>query len=589
MRKGKALSILYSSIIPLCFSATVDANMKPITIHTQKKLIELADNYQKDWFDRFPELGMYFGRTDVAQNRFMDHSLSALSAWQKKEDDFLAALKALDEEALKNLPEYNTYQLLKETLENNKRARICKDELWNVNPLWGWHNIIAAIAEKQPVGTPEYRSLALQRWRTFDTVVNDEMHNLKIGLTEGYTAPKPAVQRVLKQLKIIINTPVENSPYLEFAKRDGDPTFKKQMLQIIETVINPSLKRYAYFLEEEYLPIAREEVGLAALPYGAECYAAKIQKETTLNLPAETIHEYGLSHMHLLKKEVATIGQREFGIQEMKEVFYQAKTSPQYLFHSEQDILDYNQAALARAKAKVDAWFKQIPKADGTIKPYPLHRAQTGAAGEYHPPSDDGKRPGIFYINTFEPQKRSRIDQEATLFHELIPGHHFQFALSFEDKSHHGLDKYLWNAGFGEGWALYTERLTDEMGLYSDDISRLGMLSNEALRTARLVVDPGLHVMGWSRQQAVDYLKQHTALDENIIESEVDRYIMTPGQATSYMLGKREIENLRQLAKVSLGERFDIREYHYQVLKNGAVTLPMLRAQIEAWLAAPIT
>ncbi|MBN9286846.1 MAG: hypothetical protein BGO43_05170 [Gammaproteobacteria bacterium 39-13] len=563
--------------------------MKPINIHTQKKLIELADKYQKEWFDFFPELGMYFGRTDIAQNRFMDHSLSALSAWQKKEDDFLAALKALDEEALKNLPEYNTYQLLKETLENNKRARVCKDELWNVNPLWGWHNIIAAIVEKQPVGTPEYRRLALQRWRTFDTVVNDEMHNLKIGITEGYTAPKPAVQRVLKQLKIIINTPVENSPYLEFAKRDGDPAFKKQMLQVIETVINPSLKRYAYFLEEEYLPIAREEVGLAALPYGAECYAAKIQKETTLNLPAETIHEYGLSHMHLLKKEVATIGQREFGIQEMKEVFYQAKTSPQYLFHSEQDILNYNQAALARAKAKVDAWFKQIPKADGTIKPYPLHRAQTGAAGEYHPPSDDGQRPGIFYINTFEPQKRSRIDQEATLFHELIPGHHFQFALSFEDKSHHGLDKYLWNAGFGEGWALYTERLTDEMGLYSDDISRLGMLSNEALRTARLVVDPGLHVMGWSRQQAVDYLKQHTALDENIIESEVDRYIMTPGQATSYMLGKREIENLRQLAKVSLGERFDIREYHYQVLKNGAVTLPMLRAQIEAWLAAPIT
>lgn len=589
MSKRKKSSLFYSIIIPLCFSVTVDANMKLTPVHTKKKLIEIADNYQKAWFEHFPELGMYFGRTDVAQDRFMDHSLAALSVWQKKEDDFLTALKSLDQEALKNLPEHNTYQLLKETLENNKKARICRDELWNVNPLWGWHNIIAAVAEKQPVGTSEYRSMALKRWRSFDTVVNDEMHNLKMGIAEGYLAPKPAVQRVLKQLKILINTPIESSPYFEFAKRDGDPTFKTQVAQIIEKTINPSLKHYAHYLETEYLPLAREEVGVAALPHGAQCYAAKIQKETTLNLSAKVIHEYGLSHMQRLQQEVAAIGQREFGIQEMKDVFHQAKTSPQYLFHSEQDILNYNQAALERAKKKVDAWFKQIPKAEGTLKPYPLYRAQTGAAGEYHPPSDDGKRPGIFYINTFEPQKRSRIDHEATLFHELIPGHHFQISLSFEDKSHHSLDKYLWNAGFGEGWALYTERLTDEMGLYYDDISRLGMLSNEALRTARLVVDPGIHVMGWNRQQAVDYLKLHTALDENIIESEVDRYIMMPGQATSYMLGKREIETLRQLAKESLGEHFDIREYHYQVLKNGAVTLPMLRAQIQDWLKTTST
>lgn len=246
--------------------------------------------------------------------------------------------------------------------------------------------------------------------------------------------------------------------------------------------------------------------------------------------------------------------------------------------------MDYNVAALERAKAKVSNWFDLRPKAEGILRPYPAHRAKTGASGEYHPPNEEGTEPGVFYINTYEPEKRSRIDQEATLFHELIPGHHFQIALLYENKTIPTLNRYLFNAGFGEGWALYVERLADEMQLYQDDISRLGMLSNETPRAARLVVDTGIHAFHWSREKAVAYLKQHTALSENIIEGEVDRYIMMPGQATAYMLGKYEIESLRQLAKEQLGGRFDIRQFHNQVLKNGVVSLPLLRTQIESWL-----
>ncbi len=551
---------------------------------TQKNLIQIATQYEKAYFKQFPELGAYWGRTDVALDRFTDHSIKALTVWQKTEDDMLLELKKLNVNQLKGSSEYHTYQLLKQTLESNIAVRVCKDELWNVNPLWGWHNILAMVAEKQPVGTPENRSLALKRWQTFSKVVDDEIHNLNLGLKEGYTAPKPVVERVLNQLTIILNAPIDDSPFFEFAKRDGDPAFKKQMAQLISNDINPSIKRYAQYLKDVYLPQAREKVGVSALPHGEQCYQAKVLKETTLGISPKEIHEFGLKHMQQLKREVATIGLREFGMQDMAEVYKHAKQKSLNFFHSEQDILNYNLAALERAKVKVPAWFDKIPKADGTLKPYPLHRAQTGAPGEYHPPSDDGSTPGIFYINTYQPEKRSRIDHEATLFHELIPGHHFQIALVLEDKTHHSLDKYLWNSGYGEGWALYTERLADEMGLYQDDISRLGMLSNESLRTARLVVDPGLHVMNWSRQQAVDYLKQHSAMEDNIIEAEVDRYIMAPGQATSYMLGKREIENLRQLSKDKLGDNFDIRQYHNQVLKNGTVTLPMLRTQIESWI-----
>lgn len=546
---------------------------------------ELANDYERRLFDYSPELGLFWGRTEGALDRFTDTSVEGYLCWLKQEDAFLLRLSALSEKDSQNKPEYLTYLLLKETLEAKKASRICREELWDVNPAFGWHNKLAMVAEKQPVGTPEYRRLALARWKTVDKVVDDQINNLKLGVTLGYTAPKPAVKRVLNQVQIILDSPIQQSPYFDFAARDGDDTFKQQVEEIIQTVINPALKKYATYLEEEYLLLARDEIGVAALPPGLACYQSKIKQETTLDLSPSDIHALGLLSMEKIAQEVADIGLKRYGITDMAAVFKLAKQDSMNDFTSEQDILDYNFSALKKAQLKVSAWFDIMPKAEATIKPYPAHRAKTGASGEYHPPNDDGSEPGVFYINTYEPSQKSRIDQEATLFHELIPGHHFQIALGFENKALPSLNRYLFNSGFGEGWAFYVERLADEMGLYQDDISRLGMLSNEALRAARLVVDTGIHAFHWRREQAVDYLRQHTALTDNIIEGEVDRYIMLPGQATAYLLGKSEILRLRELAKKELGSDFDIRQFHNEVLKNGVVSLSILRAQIESWIA----
>lgn len=554
-----------------------------MTNPTKAQLIAIADNYEHAYFDHFPEQGLFWGKTDIPLDRFADHSLTAHKKWQDKEDQFLNQLNQLNEAELTDSPERITYLLLKQHLENNIADRICKNELWSVDPLLGWHNTLTMVAEKQPANTPEYQKMALTRWQTVGKIAEDEINNLRLGLDQGYSAPKPAVERVIKQLHLLINTPVTDSPFFEYAKNDSNEDFKKQFSEIIEKKIYPALTRYVTFLETEYLPQAREQIGLSVLPEGKACYQAKIKKETTLDISPEEIYEYGLQYMDQLMNEIMTIGQKEFGTNDLAEIFYQAKNNPKYLFQSEQEILAYNQAALERAIKKSPEWFDMMPKAEGVLKPYPLHRAKTGAPGEYHPPSLDGTRPGIFYINTYEPEKRSRADQEATLFHELIPGHHFQIALAQENREQHSLNQYLWNCGYGEGWALYVERLADEMNLYSDEVSRLGMLSNEALRAARLVVDPGIHFMNWSRHDAIDYLKKHTALKQEMIESEVDRYIMMPGQATSYMLGKREIEQLRQLSKEQLGEKFSYREFHNQVLKNGTITLPMLKRQILEW------
>lgn len=549
------------------------------------KFFQLTQRYEKSFFDHFPEEGLFWGRKDIPLDKFRNYSLEAVKNWQNQEDNFLISLSKIEPSDL-NASEKLTYKLLKETLENKKAVRVCKEELWDVNPAWGWHNILTLVATKQPIGTPELRDFAIKRWEFTPTLVQQQIANLKEGLALGYSAPKPAVERVITQLKLITNGNIDDSPFLDFAIRDKDPGFTTKVKEIIKTKINPPLQEYITFLEKNYLPYARTSIGVSALPNGLLCYQAKIKQQTTVDRTPKEIHALGLKYIEKLNSEVGTIGTKKYQTSEMAEVFKRAKEESTGDFSTEKDILSYNAAALQKVKSKVHKWFDLMPKTPGVIKPYPAHRAQTGASGEYNPPSEDGSVPGIFYINTYEPNKRSRIDQEATLYHELIPGHHFQVALQMEDRNIPRLNNYLWNSGYGEGWALYVERLADEMGVYDDEISRLGMLSNESLRASRLVVDTGIHAFNWTRQQAVDYLTQHTALSPSIIEGEVDRYIMLPGQATSYMLGKLEIENLRQKAKEKLGNQFDIRQFHNQILKNGVVTLPMLQQQVDAWLAA---
>ena len=563
------------------FALSTDSMEKKAMV---QQFTELAAKYETSLFNYAPELALFWGNTHVALDRFMDNSMIGYQTWWQQEDEFLAALQTISIADLQHSDLNVTYLLLKDYLEAKKASRICRTELWDVNPADGWHNKMAIVANKQPVGTEKHREAALQRWQSFGKYVENEIANLKLGTSLGYTAPKPAVERVLTQIKIVLNNPIKESPYYDFARRDSDSEFQQKVYALVQTVIHPALQTYADYLKHEYLPMARRDIGLSSLPNGDACYLAKIKEETTLATTATDIHEFGLRTMQKLMQEVGEMGMKKYGQQDMARIFQLAHDESLNYFSSEEDILNYNFAALARAQEQIPRWFADSPQTEGTIKPYPEYRAKTGASGQYSPPNDIGTEPGIFYINTFDPKKRARIDLEATLFHELLPGHHFQIALHYENQSLLKLNRYLFNSGFGEGWALYVERLADEMGLYQDDISRLGMLSNEALRSARLVVDTGIHAFHWTREQAMDYLKQHTALDNNIIEGEVDRYIMLPGQATSYMLGKYTIERLRQEAEAQLGEHFDIRQFHHQVLKNGTISLPMLEDQIKTWL-----
>jgi uncharacterized protein (DUF885 family) len=248
-------------------------------------------------------------------------------------------------------------------------------------------------------------------------------------------------------------------------------------------------------------------------------------------------------------------------------------------------MVDLANGAIARAKAAMPRAFGILPKSDVVVEPYPEFQEASAPGGEYINPSDDGTRPGIYRINTYQPEKQSRVGLESTAFHETIPGHHLQIAIAQERPGAHPVTRFLFNSGYVEGWALYSERLADEMGLFSSDLDRMGLLSNEALRAARLVVDPGMHALGWSRQQAIDYMLRHTAESPESAAREIDRYIVLPGQATAYMTGSLEFFRLREKAKAELGARFDLREFHDRVLEDGSLTLPMLREKAERWIA----
>jgi uncharacterized protein (DUF885 family) len=260
------------------------------------------------------------------------------------------------------------------------------------------------------------------------------------------------------------------------------------------------------------------------------------------------------------------------------------RTDRRYLFKSREELIAYSQAALARAKAAAPNWFGLLPTADVVIQPYPAFR-EKDATGEYNSPAEDGSRPGLFYISAYQAQTKSRSGPESTAFHETIPGHHLQAAIALERKQNHPIGRYLYNSGFAEGWALYSERLADEMQLYSSDIDRLGMLSSQAFRAARLVVDTGMHTMGWTRQQAIDYMLAHTTESADSMASEIDRYIVWPGQATSYMLGMIEIRKARDEAQQQMGSRFDLKAFHDRVLEDGAVPLTFLTDKIRRWAA----
>ncbi len=554
----------------------------PATGNAGDRVRAVADDYFAAWTREFPMSAAFSGVPEAANDRLGDNSLAELRAWQQREDGWLAQLEAIDPGALRGTPDEPTYGILRETLAAARQSRVCHGELWPIHQQNGWQLYLPVLAQIQPLGTPELRAQALTRWRAVPKWIDTEITNLREGVRQGYTQPRANVEAVLQQLDDILKLPPAKSPFAAMIATDSTPAFRDSVVALVGTAILPAVRRYRDYVAGEYLPHARTTTDVASLPHGAECYQALVRGFTTIDIAPKALHELGLRQMDEIEGEMRPIAQRSFGTTDLVALADRFRNDPKYLITDRAEVIRTAEQAVARAKAAMPKWFGRLPKQDVIVDPCQPYEEKSGCPNSYLSGTTDGSRPGRWRINAGPPQPRAIL--EATAFHETIPGHHLQGAIAQERAGAHPVTRYFGFSGYWEGWALYAERLAMAMDLYSSDLERLGELGSQALRAARLVVDPGLHVLGWSRQQAIDYMMAHVPDSRQSLESEVDRYIAGPAQATAYMVGRLEIDSLRARAEARLGPRFDIRAFHDHVLENGSVPLAMLRSHVEAWV-----
>jgi uncharacterized protein (DUF885 family) len=394
------------------------------------------------------------------------------------------------------------------------------------------------------------------------------------------------VDQTIVQLDAWLATPVAQDPLLNVSLPKGvdDGAARHDRLAVVvESDVRPAVERYRDVIRDEVRPKARpdERAGLTYLADGAEAYDRAIRLYTTLSLPAEQIHEIGLAQVDSLAGEYRALGPQVTGSSDLDEIFEALRSDPALHHTNAADIVAAAQAALAKAQGAMAGWFGILPQADCAVE-----SATSGAVAYYFSPALDGSRGGTFFMNTSEPTGWGRFQIESTAYHEGIPGHHLQLAIAGELISIPEFRKRAFISAFGEGWGLYAERLADEMGLYTTPLDRMGMLSADSMRACRLVVDTGIHALGWSRRQAIDYMIANSPMRESHVTAEIDRYIVTPAQALSYMLGRLEIQRIRAEAEAALGDSFEIKGFHDTVLGSGSLPLTILDRVVRDWLAA---
>ena len=581
-------SLRNASMLPVfclllaCGTETAPESTPPNSATTARNIEAIADEYLAALFERFPTMATSYSIPGARHDRLFDNSLAALSDWQAREDAWLEALLAIGEPRDIGSRDWVTYGILVETLQSSVATRICRTELWETSTTTGWYNSLPFVFDIQPLDSDDLKQQALDRLVAVDTFVDNEIANLRKGLELGYSSPGLTVAAVPDEARALLD---DNNPFVAMGERAGDEVFAGAVQQVFEQEIAPAVARYADFVQDEYLGEAREDIAISHNPDGAACYPHLVRSFATVSPDADDIHALGLQQIKNIRAEMRDVLDEYYGGEAIESFLRRINTDREFTFDSEDAVLQYSVDALDAAKAAMPRAFGLLPKADVIIKPYPAFAAS--GVGEYHSSSEDGTRPGIFYIAVRDPQNRSRAPQLSTLYHETYPGHHLQGAIALElGDAVHPLARYLWNSGYVEGWALYSERLADELGLYNDPIDLMGLYSDQAARAARLVIDSGIHTKGWTRQQAVDYMMNNTGWAAVDIQNDINRYISWPGQANSYMLGMLEIRRLRNLAEERLGENFDLREFHDRVLENGSVTLPMLDKAINAWIDA---
>jgi uncharacterized protein (DUF885 family) len=483
--------------------------------------------------------------------------------------------------------------LLVQELDDSVRAIDLRLAELASDQMQGIHADLLITAAQLRAPEPEHAAMALKRTRQFGRMLDQATDRYREGLAAGRTPARINVERSINQVDGYLASPLESDPFATLAGPegwDGLEIWHGQLTDIVRDDLRPAFARYRDALRDELLPAARadDRPGLQWLDDGAELYQALIEIHTGLPLTPEELHAIGMAEAtEALPAEYTEVGGREFGTGDLTEIFGRLLDDPGLRYGEAGQIMAHATECLDAARAAMGDWFGILPEAQCVLKPVPEYLAADSPSAYYSPPAPDGSRPGEYFVNLYEPTKRGRAETASIAYHEAIPGHHLQLAIASERTDLPAFRRLSWgHTAFVEGWALYTERLADEMGLYGSDLDRLGMLASDSWRACRLVVDTGLHAMGWTRQQAIDFMNAHAPVSRDEIVVEVDRYIGMPGQALAYKVGQREILRLRDEARGALGSAFDIKAFHDIVLGGATISLRVLRDRVGAWSGA---
>jgi uncharacterized protein (DUF885 family) len=443
----------------------------------------------------------------------------------------------------------------------------------------------------QPFATAKDYDRFLKRLRQFPRWVDGAIALMREGMARGVTLPRASMAKTVPQLRELLTPSLRDNifwgPIDRLPKGISDVDQKRITAEYeaaLRTEVLPAYARLADFVERDYLPAARTTVGWSALADGQAWYRWRIERSTTMDRPAEEIHELGLAEVARIRGEMLRV-KEQVGVKGDLDAFFKfLEEDPRFYFTNEEDLLEAYREAKRQIDALLPKLFSDFPKADYEIRAVEPFRAASSAGASYQSPSADGKRPGIFYINTFNLKAQPNFGIETLSLHEAAPGHHFQISIQQELTDLPRFRRFNGYTSYVEGWALYAESIGKELGVFTDPYQWYGRLSDEMLRAMRLVVDTGLHAKGWTRERAIQYMLDNSSLAESDVTAEVERYMVIPGQALGYKLGQLHISALRAKAERELGRAFDVREFHGQVLRDGALPMDVLGKKIDRWI-----
>lgn len=536
-----------------------------------------------------PTMASYRG--DARYNdRWTDMSAAGIERRRLHDRDTLAALRAIPREQL-DAKQQLDYDLFARQYEQRIATARFKPELYQIDHQGGIQTL-AEITELLPFQTVKDYEDWIKRLEAVGTLIDQHIALLDRAAREGRTQPRVIMQRIPAQLAALRVADARDSGFYAPFKRfpqSLSPTDRERLgaagVRAIEQVVLPAYARLERVFNERYLPATRATVGISDTPEGREFYRERIVHHTTTrDLDAEAIHAIGLAEVARIRSEMLAIKDQVGFAGSLREFFEFLRTDPQFYYKTPEELFDAYLAISKRIDPGLTRLFRTLPRTPYGLRPIPASRAPYTTTAYYQPPSSDGLRAGFYYVNLYRPEVRPKYEMEVLSIHEAVPGHHLQIALAMEQAT---LPQFRRNAGFTafvEGWALYSESLGEELGLYRDPYSKFGQLTYDMWRAVRLVVDTGMHHKGWSREQAIEFFLDNAAKSEADIVNEIDRYIAWPGQALAYKIGQLRIQTLRAEAEKALGGRFDIRAFHDELLASGAVPLDVLEARIRAWI-----